>query len=433
MAKHISNFINKRRIIIMLAGMIIMGLALLVVFLSIFSKKNEVKTSEVVELNLVYAYQNAQWHQGIQSIVEAFQNDHENILIHTQVQYEDKVYEDILYKLQARGELGDIIQMKNPERYAAAGLLAPIDEVLGDLLENAYYYGDQLYALEALESTNGILYNRDIFEQYGLSEPETYQAFLELCSILQDNGETPIGVAGGDLWHMEFWVNHFFRTDVLQTNLNWLTDRNQGLVSWLDEEPRQMLEHLQQLFTSGYVNSDWAVMRDGNLAYVMSQGQVVMIYTGSWTAKELVKLNPQMNLGWFYLPDEDEQTIITQNQDVYWSVTAACGEDTDKYQAAMCFLEFFYQSDVYGKLCSDTFGFPVTIEKYADGADGIQLEIQEKFLQDELHLSDYIGNDPTPQGFEKQLLYQVIDLAKGEITVDEVAQILDQFWDNCQE
>ena len=90
---------------------------------------------EPVTVTLVYAYQNAQWNQGIQTIVEEFSKSHGDIIIDVQVQYEDKVYEDILAKLQARGELGDIIQLKTPQRYAREGLLAAIPEEMGALLD----------------------------------------------------------------------------------------------------------------------------------------------------------------------------------------------------------------------------------------------------------------------------------------------------------
>lgn len=67
------------------------------------TKKETPETSEPVEITLVYAYQNAQWNQGIQTIAEEFNRTHSDIVIDVQVQYADMVYEDILSKLQARG------------------------------------------------------------------------------------------------------------------------------------------------------------------------------------------------------------------------------------------------------------------------------------------------------------------------------------------
>lgn len=424
---------QKRRIIILGATFLALCLAALLFLIWYGDGREEEKQQEPIVLTLVYAYQNAQWHQGIQTIVDEFNRKQGEIVINTQVQYEDKVYEDILAKLQARNQMGDIIQLKVPKRYAQEGLLVPIEESIGNMMEDPYYYEEEIYGVEALGSTSGILYNKDIFEQYQLAEPRTYDEFLKICDQLKQQGITPVGVAGGELWHMEFWVNHFFRTEIIAQEDEWLVQRQEGNVSWQDEAPVRMLSKLQQLFSSGYVNEDWLTKQDGNLAYSMSQGEVAMIYTGSWTARELQKLNPQMQLGWFYLPNEEGETIIPQNQDVYWSLTKSCGEDEAKYEAALRFLEFFYDGAAYGSLCEDTYGFPVTIEKAEYEENEIQTEIKQKFCTSQLHVTEYVGNENTPQGFEKELLYIVQDLATGKTDVTAAAQQLDKLWNYYQE
>lgn len=404
------------------------GLVLFLIYESVSTGKKHTEDEKVVTLNLVYAYQNAQWHQGIQAIAESFMQTHENIRINTQVQYEDKVYEDILYKLQARDGLGDIVQLKTPERYAREALLTPIDSKFGELLDGYVTYDDKIYGVEAIGSTSGIVYNREIFEKYGLREPADYEDFLNICDTLKGHGVTPIGIAGGDLWHMEFWVNHFLHTDILSKDPDWLEKLGGGGASWQDPMPLAMLEHLRQLFENGYVNEDWSVMKDGNLSYAMSQGEMAMIYTGSWTARELQKLDEGIRLGWFFVPDASGNIIISQNEDVYWSLTRACGEDAEKYAAAMSFLEYFYSPQVYADLCQDTYGFPVTQEKYSYTETDIQLEIKNKFCTDDTHISDYIGNEDTPQGFEKSMLKLVLSMAGGELDVRETARQLDALW-----
>ena len=39
---------------------------------------------------------------------------------------------------------------------------------------------------------------------------------------------------------------------------------------------------------------------DTSLSYNMSEGEFAMIYTGPWTAAAIEKLQPDMELGWFY-------------------------------------------------------------------------------------------------------------------------------------
>ncbi len=397
------------------------------------TKKYPKETKAPVEITLVYAYQNARWNQGIQTIAEEFNRTHEGIVVHTRVQYASRVYEDILLKLQARGEMGDIIQIKTPGLYAPEGLLFPIPEELCGLVDETYVYGGDTFGLLAVGHTNGILYNRSIFERCGVEKPKNWDYFLSVCERLRECGVTPVGVAGANLWHLEFWVNHFFRNDVLKSNENWLADCGEGKVSWQDEEPVRMLTHLKELLSGGYVNEDWPVRKDGDLTYSMSEGEPAMIYTGSWNALEVQKLNPDLRLGWFFVPDEEGDVIVSENKDVYWCITAECGNDEDRCRAACEFLAYFYSDSVYTGLCESILAFPVTVNKDVEIEEGIRQEMIEGFSPENVHMSFYIGDENTPQGFETALLAEIVALGKGEVTVQKAAKRLDELWRRFEE
>ena len=51
---------------------------------------------------------------------------------------------------------------------------------------------------------NTIIYNKDIFNQYGLEEPQTFDEFLTVCQTLLDNGVTPIALKS-DSWAGFIW------------------------------------------------------------------------------------------------------------------------------------------------------------------------------------------------------------------------------------
>ena len=75
-------------------------------------------------------------------------------------------------------------------------------------------------------------------------------------------------------------------------------------VSWTDASSIKMLTDLKGLFDAGYVNADWQTTGDGNLPYKMAEGEIAMMYTGPWTSFAIYKLKADMDLGWFYVPDE---------------------------------------------------------------------------------------------------------------------------------
>lgn len=422
-------------------GIVLACLVIIALCISLFydgGRKNTGKVSEVqteellsepIELELVYAYQNAQWNSAIENTVQSFEEMYPHIHINYEVNYEHKVYEDILGKKIARNELGDIVQLKTPEAYAAGGLLGTISDDVTGLVTSAYKYNEKTYGIGAVQATSGIIYNKDIFKTYGLSEPKTYGEFMETCSALKMQGITPIGIGGGDLWHMEFWVNHFFRTDVLMKNEHWLEDCMQGKVTWLDPEPVAMMQHLYELFHSGYVNDNWILALDSTLSYQMSEGEIAMIYTGPWTEATIRTINPDMNLGWFYVPDENGIICAGDNMDTFWSVTAECKQDKEKYEAAMTFLAYFYSQPNYAQLCRSTDTFSLAREDVSYDMTGIQEDILESFQNADKRISIYIGNENTPEEFERAMLSIVLEVLSDGETVEEGLVHIQEMWD----
>lgn len=92
--------------------------------------------------------------------------------------------------------------MKTPEAFAHSDTLGEISEEVADLVKYHYQSDGKIYGVGAVESTSGIIYNKEIFERCHLQIPQTYQEFLDVCKVLKKRGIMSIGVGGSDLWHM---------------------------------------------------------------------------------------------------------------------------------------------------------------------------------------------------------------------------------------
>ena len=109
--------INRRKRGLLIISIIILVSLLVILCGSLFydnirnkeRTKSAGKDENQVEIELVYAYQNAQWNSAIEATVRNFEKKYPNIKVNYEVNYEDKVYEDILIKKIARNELGDIV------------------------------------------------------------------------------------------------------------------------------------------------------------------------------------------------------------------------------------------------------------------------------------------------------------------------------------
>ncbi|MCD7865059.1 MAG: hypothetical protein LUG54_03415, partial [Clostridiales bacterium] len=136
----------------MVIPLLFIALAVLCIslFFEVFTSGNAADTddeAEQIELELVYAYQNPQWNTAVENAVKEFEEEHPEISIQYEVNYEETVYEELLSRHIARGELGDIVQLKTPEAYAASGLLGSVSEEVSSLVSSVYTYDGEVYGV----------------------------------------------------------------------------------------------------------------------------------------------------------------------------------------------------------------------------------------------------------------------------------------------
>ena len=410
-------------------------LLLLFLALSPVSPAGE-KTEQAPEqtvLTLVYAYQNNQWSACIEDVIRRFEEENPLIDVQYKIRYEDNVYEDTLYKLAARDELGDIMQIKEPYAWAESGLIAELPSTLAQQVSTTCSVNGKTYGVCALGTTTGIVYNKEIFRQLGLSIPETYEEFLSLCGTLKQNGITPLGVAGKDLWHFEYWLNHFLRAEILSKEPDFLAQCSAGQQDWNSPMITALLTHLNTLFRLGYVDESWPSTPDGALPFHLAEGQVAMVFSGPWLASGALNINPSLDLGWFYVPNTEGKIVAGDSLDVFWTVSESCAQDKARYEAAIAFLNFFYTEGVYEGVYSAMAGFPTITDtdRPRIPADGVLGETNLAHDTADQRIRGYVGDENTPPGFEKKLLTLLSQMCAGELTVAETQALASQYWDEC--
>ena len=416
--------------------LVVFCVALMILLAFLLPGGGQTRTEEKPEqtvINLVYAYQNSQWNACVEEVIRRFEEEHPDIDVQYEIRYEDMVYEDMLNKLAARDELGDVVQLKEPYAWAESSLIAVLPEALAEQVAFRCELDGQTYAVAALGTTTGVVYNKTLFEAYYLSPPETYREFLTLCETLKQKGITPLGVGGKDLWHFEYWLNHFLRADVLSVEPDFLAQCSAGTRDWSDPLITRMLTHLNQLFQFGYVDESWPSTPDGAMAYHIAEGEVAMVFSGPWLASDVLTLNPELELGWFYVPNTAGQVVAGDSVDVFWAVTEGCARDEERYAAAVEFLEYFYSVDVYEEVYTAMAGYSTLTDRSRDRQpDGTVLaEVVADHFAADLRFSAYVGDENTPPGFEKKLLTLLSQMCAGELTVVETQELAHRYWDEC--
>lgn len=414
------------------------GLVLVILLLTLLTdlpreNPGQPEEEEAVTISLVYAYQNSQWNACIEEVVRRFETDHPDIHIRYEIHYEDMVYEDLLNKLIARDELGDVIQLKEPYAFASSGLIAPLPQELARLVDFRCDLDGETYAVAALGATTGVVYNKTLFDACGLTLPESYSEFLTLCASLRLRGVSPLGIGGKDLWHFEYWLNHFLRSDVLSVEPDFLAKCRTGERSWTDPLAADLFTHLRALFQWNYVNQNWPSTPDGALAYHMAEGEVAMVFSGPWLIADVQALAPELELGWFYPPNARGEVVAGDSVDVFWAVTDGCARDEARYEAAVTFLNYFYSEGVYEEVCRAMSGYSTLADQDRGRypLNDVTTQLVEARSAADLHFTAYVGDENTPAGFEKRLLALLAELCAGQRTVAEAQALAQEYWEQC--
>jgi multiple sugar transport system substrate-binding protein len=95
----------------------------------------------------------------------------------------------------------------------------------------------------------GVFYRKDIFDKYGLSEPKTWDEFLNVCDTLKSNGITPITIGTKYLWTAAGWFDYL---NLRINGMDYHMDLMLGKASYLDPQLDEVFAVWKELLDKGY-------------------------------------------------------------------------------------------------------------------------------------------------------------------------------------
>jgi len=223
---------------------------------------------------------------------------------YTAENYQDKTYDDVALD-RVRSNMDDIYLL-NPDTIQILGeenLLMDLSGLesaknLRDVVKIANLIDGKLVAIPQEVVAYGLFINKDMFDQYNLSLPNTPEEFLECCRVFKENGiETPIGA---NRWWLETFVLAQAYADLYNggnTEAE-IAALNSGESKYSDYM-RPGFEFLQELIDCGYIDAKKAYVSEaieGEGADFLSQKTpIVMAYWGAANA-ETAYGNPDFNM-----------------------------------------------------------------------------------------------------------------------------------------
>ena len=235
----------------------------------------------------------------------------------------------------------------NYSNFLDAGLLMDISDYEGlDSIKQAYLDMDKelelvpqegVYAVPYAANAAGVLYNKDIFDEYGWEIPTTWDEFLALCEDIQAEGLQPFFFGFRDTWTcLAPW--NAIAVDLVDSDI--CSQVNRGEANFTDNY-REVAEKTRALLD--YAQDDPFAYSYNDACTAFARGEAVMYPIGSYAVPQIQSVNPDINIDSFVMPASEDASVnkLNSGNDLQFSVLA----ESEHKEAAYEVLDFLLEDE----------------------------------------------------------------------------------------
>lgn len=274
------------------------------------------------------------------------------------------------------------------DEVVAANVLAPLnaadyaDYGFADGSLAGVTYDGQLYGLPRNTDVLGFYYNKDMFAQYGLSVPTTWDELVSVCQTLNDNGVSGIAMDGQDGWVLAHFINCMTGTilgaDTYNVMLDSVKNGDYSNPAW-ETSVSAAAENASVLFQTGFETTDY-----GTAMNLFINGQAGMFFMGSWE----MSMSPDFAVGHFTMPDVDGdgQGVIGAYNGGGYAVSA----NSTVKEEAIKLLNYMFRPENWSKLTWEN-GVCMSAQDFSSYLTGNETELQTEIINDLNNASGITG------------------------------------------
>ncbi|WP_343084197.1 ABC transporter substrate-binding protein [Blautia producta] len=287
------------------------------------SRDEEQVTLRWMQFQVEYAEQ-------VKNMAAAYEEEHPNVKIEVEVIGDD--YYDVLKTKASSGDMPDVFmtagynEINTYKEYITDMSDQAFVDNIADGAKECVSLDDKVVGLPVQMSGNGIVYNKEIFDQYNLEIPTTVSELENVCKTLKENDITPFTNQFKDDWLLGQFYNYGFAN--VEDTVSYIESLKTGDAKIADtQEMKDTMKVLDMMLKYGQdkpLDAGW-----NEAAAMFAQGKQAMIFEGIWAYDTISQIAPDMQVGMFALPttDDAEQTKMAADVNGVWHVS-----NTSKHQ-----------------------------------------------------------------------------------------------------
>ena len=158
----------------------------------------------------------------------------------------------------------------------------------------------------------GVMYNKKVYAQLGLSVPTTWDQFISNSEKIKAAGIIPVLQSYGDTWTSQLFVLADF-ANVSAQDPNWADDYTNNKAKYVNPPALAGFTHTQEIFAKGLMNKDYASLTNVNALKLLATGKAAQYPMITVVISNVVQSNPdQVNdIGYFAMPPDSGDAHAT--------------------------------------------------------------------------------------------------------------------------
>ena len=359
-----------------------------------------------------------------------FEAENEDITVELEAQPLENMRTVLQTQLRS-GEGPDVFNWGSGPGYAGAlaeaGLLYDLTDAyeeygwpIYDFAKERVTFDGRTVGVPGEMETIGLFYNKDMFADLGVEEPQSIDDLEAAAKTIRDSGVVPIGVSDQEGWQGGHLLSMALSSRVGSEGVDALLSGEQ---SWDSPDVVASLKLWEDWYEAGYLpESPTGLSADAGAALFYS-AEVAMLPTGSW-AISAIEDNVDFEVGYIPFPGEDDRGVFTSGLGSGPFISA----ESDKTDAALKFVDFL-ASPEHGAWTVENLG---TIPPQPVDTSGMDVSpLLAQVLEDTSQLSDGEGDFGynidvlTTDVFNEAMWNGVQAILSGQQSAEEVAKDLE--------
>ncbi|MCA1059747.1 ABC transporter substrate-binding protein [Rossellomorea aquimaris] len=285
----------------------------------------------------------------------------------------------------------------------------------------------KLYGMPVNLEGYGFVYNKDLFEKAGITEPPaTIDELKDAAKKLEAKKITPFSAGYGEWWVIgQHLLNiPFAQQEDPDKFIAGLYDGSEKIVG--NEKFKQFKEVLDTELK--YANDNPLTTDYNTQVTLFASGETAMLQQGNWTENMITEINPDINMGFLPIPISNDENADRLPVGVpnNWVLN----KNSEHLEEAKTFLEWMVSSETGKRYITEEFAFIPAFDNIEPNGLG---DLGQSIL-------DYSKDEKTipwtwfkwPDGANKEFAATIQEYAAGKIDYDTVLERFQQTWDNLK-